>query len=154
MHGSEFWAEWTAEDEATPYKRQSAILTRGEALEAISDPRASWSIANAPEQLAGLSADRVASFSEFFEPDPAELEALRAEKAQPAAREVRPTPSAARPAQRVESEDDRRIREARERGAKLMEPDDDLRMPMGQKIVLAVLALLVGIIVVMHFLVG
>ena len=35
-----------------------------------------------------------------------------------------------------------------------MEPDDDLRMPMGQKIVLAVLALLVGIIVVMHFLVG
>lgn len=76
MHGSEFWAEWTAEDEATPYKRQSAILTRGEALAAISDPRAFWSIAEAPERLAGLSADRVAAFSEFFEPDPAELEAL------------------------------------------------------------------------------
>ncbi|MBR1830657.1 MAG: hypothetical protein IJ781_14365, partial [Atopobiaceae bacterium] len=60
----------------------------------------------------------------------------------------------ARRVQRTETEDDRRIREARERGAKLMEPDDDLRMPVGQKIVLAVLALLVGIIVVMHFLVG
>jgi hypothetical protein len=35
-----------------------------------------------------------------------------------------------------------------------MEPDDDLRMPVGQKIVLGVLALLVIIIVAMHFIVG
>ena len=106
-------------------------------------------------ELEALRAEKAAREArELAERERAELEALRAEKAQPAAREVRPTPSADRPAQRGESEDDRRIREARERGAKLMEPDDDLRMPMGQKIVLAVLALLVGIIVVMHFLVG
>lgn len=92
----------------------------------------------------------------------AELEALRRESARPAqpaqpARQAQPKPapaprSAASP--RSESEEDRRIREARERGAKLMEPDDDLSMPLGQKIVLAVIALLVALIVGMHFLVG
>ena len=85
----------------------------------------------------------------------AELEALRAENAQ-TQRQPSPAPAdgtaaGARPANRVEDAEDRRIREARERGAKLMKPDDDLRMPKGQKIVLAVLALLVLIYVVMTF---
>lgn len=80
----------------------------------------------------------------------AELEALRAEQTQasrPAQRPVRTTSAA-------QAEEDRQIREARERGAKLMEPDDDLRMPLGQKIVLAVIALLTVLVVGMHFLVG
>lgn len=51
----------------------------------------------------------------------AELERLKAEKAQSEA----------------EAEEDRRIAEARERGRKLMEPDeDDLKMPLGQKMVI------------------
>ena len=64
----------------------------------------------------------------------AELEALRSESAQqrqPAKREA-----AATAARAAAAEEDRRIREQRERGAKLMEPDDDLRMPLGQKLVL------------------
>lgn len=99
-------------------------------------------------ELEALRAEKaVREARELAERERAELEALRAERTQPA-------PIQLRPARRVESADDRRIREARERGARLMEPDDDLRMPIGQKVVLAVLALLVGIIVVMHFLVG
>ena len=75
----------------------------------------------------------------------AELEALRAEQQaaqKPAPRRVQQTPTA----------EDRRIQEARERGAKLMEPDDDLRMPLGQKLVLAVIAVLVILIVGMNLL--
>ncbi len=103
----------------------------------------------------------------------AELEALRAEKAQRelreraareraeleelrashASAERSPVQSVSRPQPRPSAED-QRIREARERGSKLMEPDDDLRMPLGQKIVLAVLGALAAIIVIMHFLVG
>lgn len=77
----------------------------------------------------------------------AELEALRSESAQrsqPVKREA-----AAAAARAAEAEEDRRIREQRERGAKLMEPDDDLRMPLGQKVVLGVIALLVVIILFM-----
>ena len=84
----------------------------------------------------------------------AELEALRTESAQ-AQNQPSTAPNggkaATRPVRRAEDAEDRRIREARERGARLMEPDDDLRMPKGQKIVLAVLALLVLIVVVMTF---
>jgi hypothetical protein len=81
----------------------------------------------------------------------AELEALRAEqKAQ------RPQPQRQQQASRSqqEAEEDRRIREQRERGAKLMEPDDDLRMPLGQKIVLGVIAVVVVLIIVLTKLVG
>ncbi len=80
----------------------------------------------------------------------AELEALRAEReaSQPRAQQPKPTKCAA------QTEEDRRIQEARERGARLMEPDDNLRMPIGQKIVLGVIALAVILIVGMHFLVG
>lgn len=81
----------------------------------------------------------------------AELEALRAERAQAQQPQAK---SAARPARRTEDAEDRRIREQRERGAQLMEPDDDLHMPLGQKIVLAVLVVLVAIVIGMNFLVG
>lgn len=104
------------------------------------------------------------------EQERAELEALRAEKAEREAREqaareraeleaLRSERARAQQTQRAATrpaptDEDRRIAEARERGAKLMEPDDDLRMPMGQKIVLAVIGLLVALIAIMHFLVG
>lgn len=88
----------------------------------------------------------------------AELEELRreheAQSAKPAATAARPQQAAPQRVRRAETEEDRRIREARARGTQLMEPDDDLRMPLGQKIVLGVLALLVAIIAIMHFLVG
>jgi Flp pilus assembly protein TadB len=84
----------------------------------------------------------------------AELEALRSEsvkQSQPAKprREASATAAA-----RAAAEEDRRIREQRERGAKLMEPDDDLRMPLGQKLVLGVIALLVVIILFMSKFIG
>lgn len=81
----------------------------------------------------------------------AELEELRAQRSNATKTSDR---AAAERARREATAEDLRIREARERGAKLMEPDDDLRMPVGQKIVLAVLALLVGIVVFMTFVTG
>ena len=83
----------------------------------------------------------------------AELEALRAEREQAQAERrsasARPSssPAPARPSQ-AELDQDRRIREQRERGARLMEPDDDLRMPLGQKIVLAVIGAAVAIVAI------
>lgn len=56
----------------------------------------------------------------------AELEHLRSEKAVAA----------------KEQEEIRREQAQRERGRKLMEPDDDLKMPLGQKIVLAAVAVI------------
>ena len=58
----------------------------------------------------------------------AELEQLRAEKAQ---------------RERMDAERDAAI----ERGRRLMEPDDDLSMPIGQKIVLLAVALMSAAIV-------
>ena len=46
-----------------------------------------------------------------------------------------------------DGERDARIREARERGRRIMEPGDDLSMPLGQKIVLIVMAVVVVAIV-------
>ncbi|MBM6773973.1 hypothetical protein [Olsenella profusa] len=73
----------------------------------------------------------------------AELEQLRAEKA---ARESAARDAAERAelerlrAQRAASEQERAVEErdaaARERGRRLMQPDEDLRMPLGQKIVI------------------
>ncbi|MCR4871245.1 MAG: hypothetical protein K5859_08120 [Atopobiaceae bacterium] len=73
-----------------------------------------------------------------------ELEALRAEKAkreqaQAAAAERAELEALKAEAARTksEAEHDRAIAEARERGRKMMEPDeDDLAMPIGQKIVI------------------
>ncbi|MBO7675586.1 MAG: hypothetical protein J6S63_11365 [Atopobiaceae bacterium] len=71
----------------------------------------------------------------------AELERLRAEQAHTA------TPDDADLAQA-----ERRARAARERGRKLMEPGDDLSMPLGQKLVLmAVFLAAVGFVVAILF---
>ena len=88
----------------------------------------------------------------------AELEQLRAEKAKrdAAARaqsERAELERLKREQRRVDERAaaDERTRKIRERNAKLMEPDDDLRMPLGQKIVLlAVLALVVIIVIAMN----
>lgn len=96
------------------------------------------------------------------EAERAELEQLRAEKA---AREEAARKSAERAelerlrAERSQSEADAaenaRIAESRERGRKLMEPDeDDLRMPAGQKMVLGVIALVIVVMLAMQFLGG
>lgn len=79
----------------------------------------------------------------------AELEALRREKA---AREERvelerlkreqAQADAARERAAAEIEADRQAAAARARGAALMEPDDDLRMAPGQKIVIAAVIIL------------
>ena len=54
--------------------------------------------------------------------------------------------------ERAEAEKDAHARELRKRNAKLMEPDDDLRMPVGQKVVLAVVFVaVVAIVCVMLF---
>lgn len=76
----------------------------------------------------------------------AELEQLRAEKAarEQAERDARDAAERAElerlRAQRAQGEAERaaqaRDAAARERGRKLMEPDDDLKMPLGQKIVI------------------
>ena len=60
------------------------------------------------------------------EQERAELERLRAEKAE-----------------RERAEYDARVAEVRERNRRAMEPDEDLNMPPAQKVVLAVLALIV-----------
>ena len=73
------------------------------------------------------------------EAERAELEQLRAEKA---AREAA---------------EDASIAEARARGRKLMEPDEDdedLKMPAGQKMVLGIIALVVAVMLLMQFLGG
>ena len=71
----------------------------------------------------------------------AELERLRAEKSKSAR----------------EAAEDASIAEARARGRKLMEPDEDdedLKMPAGQKMVLGIIALVVVVMLLMQFLGG
>lgn len=71
----------------------------------------------------------------------AELERLRAEKSKSAR----------------EAAEDANIVEARARGRKLMEPDEDdedLKMPVGQKMVLGIIALVVVVMLLMQFLGG
>lgn len=98
------------------------------------------------------------------EAERAELEQLRAEKA---AREEAARQSAERAElERLRAEksrnardaaEDAHIAEARERGRKMMVPDDDdedLRMPVGQKMVLGVIALVVVVMLLMQFLGG
>lgn len=98
------------------------------------------------------------------EAERAELEQLRAEKA---AREEAVRQSAERAElERLRAEksktareaaEDAHIAEARARGRKMMVPDDDdedLRMPVGQKMVLGVIALVVVVMLLMQFLGG
>lgn len=90
------------------------------------------------------------------EEERAELEALRAEKAEREALEQAKRERAELDRLKAERERlqreaalDARDREIRERNAKLMEPDEDLNMPLGQKIVLLGIAAVVVIVVLM-----
>lgn len=71
-----------------------------------------------------------------------ELERLRAEQSREAARAQRASGASA--TSKAPSQEELRERAARERGKKLMEPGDDLSMPLGQKLVLAAVFLVVA----------
>ena len=100
------------------------------------------------------------------EKERAELEALRAEKTRAAqaeaavqaevdaAAESEAQQRAARQAAQQEAEQMRRIQEQRAKGRALMEPDEDdedIRMPLGQKIVIGTVVILAVIFVVSQF---
>ena len=100
------------------------------------------------------------------EKERAELEALRAEKTRAAqaeaavqaevdaAVESEAQQRAARKAAQQEAEQIRRIQEQRAKGRALMEPDEDdedIKMPLGQKIVIGTVVILAVIFVVSQF---
>ena len=100
------------------------------------------------------------------EKDRRELESLRAEKTRAAqaeaatqaevdaAVESEAQQRAARQAAQQEAEQIRRIQEQRAKGRALMEPDEDdedIRMPLGQKIVIGTVVILAVIFVVSQF---
>lgn len=100
------------------------------------------------------------------EKERAELEALRAEKTRAAqaeaavqaevdaAAESEAQERAARQAAQQEAEQIRRIQEQRAKGRALMEPDEDdedIKMPLGQKIVIGTVVILAVIFVVSQF---
>ena len=100
------------------------------------------------------------------EKERAELEALRAEKTRAAqaeaavqaevdaAAESEAQQRAARQAAQQEAEQIRRIQEQRAKGRALMEPDEDdedIKMPLGQKIVIGTVVILAVIFVVSQF---
>ena len=100
------------------------------------------------------------------EKERAELEALRAEKTRAAqaeaavqaevdaAAESEDQQRAARQAAQQEVEQIRRIQEQRAKGRALMEPDEDdedIKMPLGQKIVIGTVVILAVIFVVSQF---
>lgn len=96
------------------------------------------------EQLRAEKAKREADAAAAKER--AELEALRNEKA--AAEAVQAQAAAAQAEAAKEAELDARDAERRERAREIMEPDDDLKMPMAQKVVLFVIAVLIAWFVV------
>ena len=100
------------------------------------------------------------------EKERAELEALRAEKTRAAqaeaavqaevdaAVESEAQQRAARQAAQQEAEQIRRIQEQRAKGRALMEPDEDdedIKMPLGQKIVIGTVVILAVVFVVSQF---
>ena len=130
---------------------QAAALTDAE--------RAELEALRAEKERAELEALRA-------EKDRRELEALRAEKTRAAqaeaavqaevdaAAESEAQQRAARQAAQQEAEQIRRIQEQRAKGRALMEPDEDdedIRMPLGQKIVIGTVVILAVIFVVSQF---
>lgn len=80
------------------------------------------------------------------ESERAELEELRAERAaraEAAERAELERLRAERAREHVERERDAHVAEVRERNRRLMEPGDDLSMPVAQRVVLGVLAFIV-----------
>ena len=124
----------------------------------------------APQAAALTDAERAELETLRAEKERRELEALRAEKthaaqaaaqaeAEAAAAEedaqlVAAQQRAARKAAQQEAEQIRRIQEQRAKGRALMEPDEDdedIRMPLGQKIVIGTVVILAVIFVVSQF---
>jgi len=118
----------------------------------------------AGRRVAGAWAEEARGGAE--EKERAELEALRAEKTRAAqaeaatqaevdaAVESEAQQRAARQAAQQEAEQIRRIQEQRAKGRALMEPDEDdedIRMPLGQKIVIGTVVILAVIFVVSQF---
>ena len=120
-----------------------------------------------PEELQTTPAPQAAALTDA---ERAELEALRAEKTRAAQAEaqaqteadtapedaqlVAAQQRAARQAAQQEAEQIRRIQEQRAKGRALMEPDEDdedIRMPLGQKIVIGTVVILAVIFVVSQF---
>ena len=117
----------------------------------------------APQAAALTDAERAELEALRAEKERAELEALRAEKTRaaqaeaPAAEDaqlVADQQRAARQAAQQEAEQIRRIQEQRAKGRALMEPDEDdedIKMPLGQKIVIGTVVILAVIFVVSQF---
>jgi len=87
----------------------------------------------------------MADTSPLTDEERAELEELRAQKAareEAAQREELERLRSERAAAEANAAEDARIAEVRERNRKLMEPDDDLKMPLGQKVVLIAVAII------------
>ena len=120
----------------------------------------------APQAAALTDAERAELEALRAEKDRRELEALRAEKTRAAqakaavqaevdaAVESEAHQRAARQAAQQEAEQIRRIQEQRAKGRALMEPDEDdedIRMPLGQKIVIGTVVILAVIFVVSQF---
>lgn len=91
--------------------------------------------------------DTARDSSPLTDSERAELEQLRAERAaraEAAERAELKKLRAERERVRIQQEQDKHIQELRERNRKLMEPDDeDLSMPVAQRVVLGVLAFIV-----------
>ena len=139
------------EELQTPPPPQAAALTDAE--------RAELEALRAEKERRELEALRA-------EKERAELEALRAEKTRAAqaeaavqaevdaAVESEAQQRAARQAAQQEAEQIRRIQEQRAKGRALMEPDEDdedIKMPLGQKIVIGTVVILAVIFVVSQF---
>ena len=120
----------------------------------------------APQAAALTDAERAELEALRAEKERAELEALRAEKTRAAqaeaavqaevdaAVESEAQQRAARQAAQQEAEQIRRIQEQRAKGRALMEPDEDdedIKMPLGQKIVIGTVVILAVIFVVSQF---
>lgn len=121
----------------------------------------------APQAAALTDAERAELEALRAEKERRELEALRAEKTRAAQAEAQAEAAAAEDAQLVaaqqraahqaaqqEAEQIRRIQEQRAKGRALMEPDEDdedIKMPLGQKIVIGTVVILAVIFVVSQF---
>ena len=124
----------------------------------------------APQASALTDAERAELEALRAEKERRELEALRAEKTRAAQAEaqakaeaaaaeedaqlVAAQQRAARKAAQQEAEQIRRIQEQRAKGRALMEPDEDdedIKMPLGQKIVIGTVVILAVIFVVSQF---
>ena len=125
---------------------------------------------SAPQAAALTDAERAELEALRAEKERRELEELRAEKARAVQTEAQTQAEsaaadedvqlaaaqqrAARQAAQREAEQIRRIQEQRAKGRALMEPDaddEDIKMPLGQKIVIATVVILAVIFVVSQF---